>query len=47
MLQGMPLFAGHPRIAAYARTRGFGTIIACEPGDAALLAALRDFFGRA
>ena len=39
-----PLFAPHPRIAHAARELGFATVIATEPGDEGLIAALVDYF---
>lgn len=47
LLRATPLFAPHPRIADAARARGVVTAIATGPGDAGLLAGLRDWFAHA
>jgi uroporphyrinogen-III synthase len=41
-----PVFASHPRIAEHARQRGFRTVLSCEPGDAAMVREMTDFFTR-
>jgi len=39
-LRALPLYPSHPRIAEHARHLGFAEVIATEPGDAGLIAAL-------
>lgn len=44
LLRATPLFAPHPRIVEAARAWGVVDAIATAPGDAGLVAALRDWF---
>ena len=44
ILQGLPLFAPHPRIADKARRLGFASALATGPGEGGLLDALVEYF---
>ncbi len=41
---GTPVFASHPRIAEYARQRGFRTVLSCASGDEAMVREMTVFF---
>jgi uroporphyrinogen-III synthase len=43
-LQTLPAFVPHPNVAVAARDKGITHVVECAPGDAALLAALHDYF---
>jgi uroporphyrinogen-III synthase len=45
-LRRTPVFAPHERIAAAARALGVANVVETGPGDAGLVAGLREFFGK-